>query len=260
MHLVDISIVALNQREDLQRLLPTLMAGLDPSVARVMLLDNRSTDGTREYVMRSFPSVIYEHNPSITGYGGNHNLNLARSSAKYFLVLNADMVVTFEQIMMLVRHMEQDKDVVLSTGRVNGEDGADQGLVKRYPSIAVLFARLTGATRWFPVFGAMNQRYETRDLGYQCTREAEIISGAFMMARTETLKEKGGFDERFFLYFEDFDLCLRMRQAGKIRFYSDVNAVHLWHRDAHKSIRHTKWFISSAIRFFSIHGVRIWTV
>jgi GT2 family glycosyltransferase len=256
-HLVDISIVALNQRRDLERLLPTLSEGFDNSVARILLLDNRSTDGTHEYIASRYPNVYYLFNNKVTGYGGNHNLNIKRSSAKYVLILNADIVVRFADLMRLVNHMQIDDSVVLATGRISGPDGAVQGLVKRPPTLAILVARLLGFPLRLPLVRRMNERYETRDLGYDKDRDVEIVSGAFMVADTAALRVVGGFDERYFMYFEDFDLCMRIRQYGRVRFFSDVQAIHLWHRDAHKSIRHMGWFLKSAARFFVTYGCKL---
>lgn len=260
MHLVDISIVTLNQRNDLEQLLPALMRGFDPELARILLLDNRSTDGTRDYVEKNFPVVKYQYNGDVTGYGGNHNRNLKISTAKFFLVVNADVVVEFGQIMALVESMKDNPEVVISTGRVLNPDGSDQGLVKRFPSMAILLARILGLPARSSFWKWMNDRYETRDLGYENSRDTEIVSGAFMLASTNILKGIGGFDERFFLYFEDFDLCLRASNFGKIRYFSNVVVVHHWHRDAHKSLRHTRWFIASAARFFLSHGFRLWRI
>jgi GT2 family glycosyltransferase len=255
--ILNISIVALNQLGDLRRLLPQLMCNLDPRIARVLLLDNRSTDGTYEYVKNQFPEIEYSFNAGTTGYGGNHNLNLRRSDSKYFLVLNADMIVSSDMIVKLVRHMENDSGIVAATGLVHDTKGEIQGLVKAYPSLTILVIRLLGMSNLAGIFRKLNDRYETRDLGYNVDRDALIISGAFLLVSTAELRAVGGFNERYFLYFEDFDLCMRLKKRGRIRYFCDVQAVHLWHRDAHKSLRHMWWFICSAIRFFLNYGFKL---
>jgi GT2 family glycosyltransferase len=81
-----------------------------------------------------------------------------------------------------------------------------------------------------------------------------LISGCFMFVRTETLKEVGGFDELYFLYFEDFDLSIRIGKLGKVVYAPRVRIVHHGGNAAGKGFHHLKMFIQSGIRFFNKHG------
>jgi hypothetical protein len=102
-------------------------------------------------------------------------------------------------------------------------------------------------------------KYEIRDKDYNQTMEVPLLSGSFIAAKSSLLKSIGGFDNSFFLYFEDFDLCRRIQRLGyRTIFFPKAKAVHFWERSAHKNIRYTLFFVRSAIRYFSKWGWKLY--
>tara|TARA_B110000037_G_C16645177_1_gene312164 strand:- start:42 stop:461 length:420 start_codon:yes stop_codon:yes gene_type:complete len=136
-------------------------------------------------------------------------------------------------------------------------DGSDAYLCKRYPSLLVLFVR--GLKQWWPysVFEQNLAQYEYHELLDSEPSEVELLSGCCMFARTQALQDVGGFDEDFFLYFEDFDLSLRMREVGRIVHLPTAKIIHLGGNSAAKGPHHIRLFVQSAIRFFQKHGWKI---
>jgi GT2 family glycosyltransferase len=97
--------------------------------------------------------------------------------------------------------------------------------------------------------------YEMRDANFDDLIEAELLSGSFMLARTNLLKKIDGFDEKFFLYFEDYDLCRRIQARGlKTIYYPGSKAIHFWERSAHKSWKFAFMFLASAFKYFNRWG------
>jgi GT2 family glycosyltransferase len=110
-----------------------------------------------------------------------------------------------------------------------------------------------------PLFKKRLETYDMRDVGYEHACDVPFVSGAFMFCRTQVLRELGGFDERFFLYFEDADLSRRVQNHGYRTVYiADVSVTHLWERLAHKSWRGTWLFMKSAYQYFCKWGFRWW--
>jgi hypothetical protein len=107
-------------------------------------------------------------------------------------------------------------------------------------------------------FGARLDYYEMRDLINErdLVWDPPIVSGCFMLFRTEVLKRLGGFDPRFFLYFEDFDLSLRAGEVARIAYVPSVRIVHHGGGAARKGLRHVRMFVVSAVRFFNKQGWR----
>src|SRR5690606_11033925 len=132
-------------------------------------------------------------------------------------------------------------------------------LCKQYPALWDLFLR-GFAPAWLKrLFSKRLQRYECRDLtNGAAPADVPLISGCFMLCRTEQLQRAGGFDEGFFLYFEDFDLSLALGKLGRLRFLPDCRIVHHGGNTARKGLKHIRYFVRSAARFYRKHGWKWW--
>jgi GT2 family glycosyltransferase len=141
---------------------------------------------------------------------------------------------------------------------VRGEDGAPQYLCKRYPSVWVLFLRGFAPRALKRRFRHAIEHYEMRDLiGDQVLADVPLASGCFMLARTRLFVKVGGFDPRFFMYFEDYDLSLRLGREAGVAYVPQARIVHHGGEAARKGWRHVGWFVASAWRFFSRHGWKL---
>ncbi len=253
---VSVSLVSLNQRKDLERLLPSLLPAAESVHAEVLLIDNRSTDGTSDFVQRYSSQIDLVFNPQIAGYGENHNLNLQRSRGRYFVIMNSDLTVAPNTLTVLRDYIDQHPDVGIVAPKVLNEDGTIQGLNKRYPTLLDLLLRRFLPRHFHRLFRSRLDYYEMRDVGYDHTYDVPFLSGAFMFCRTDLLKSLGGFDTGYFLYFEDADLCRRVQQTHRTVYCPDVSVVHFWERSAHKDWRYTAHFLKSAMRYFGRWGYR----
>ena len=258
---VVVSVVAHNQRRDLERLLPSLLSAAARVNAQIRIVANRSTDRTVEFLNRVGPAISVTDNPCRAGYGQNHNLNLRGVASAYFVVLNADLILADDVLQELMTFMDTHPDVGIVAPRILDENGEIQGLNKRLPTVWDLFLRRFG--RFAP--SALQERfrrrldyYEMRDVGYDGLCDVPFVSGAFMFCRTEVLQRLGGFDERYFLYFEDVDLCRRVNRTHRTMYFPGSSAVHTWKRAAHRDWRFTSYFMSSAAKYFARWGIRVW--
>lgn len=255
---ITISLVSFNQRHDLDRLLPSLRVAAKSVLAEILLVDNRSTDGTGEFVQKHFPEIIVTANPNRAGYGENHNLNLQKARGRYFVIMNSDMMVEPDTFLHLQSFMDQNNNVGIVSPRVLNPDGTIQGLNKRYPTLVDLFIRRFIPKSLQHYFSGRISCYEMRDVGYDLVYDVPFLSGAFMFCRTELLKSIGGFDPGYFLYFEDADLCRRVQRTHRTVYYPEVSVTHYWERSAHKDWRYTYYFIKSAHRYFTRWGYRFY--
>lgn len=236
------------------------------SATRLTLVDNGPTQSDYELLVGlvDSPEVVsaFERRDVITGhgnigFGAGHNLAIAASDAEVHLILNPDVSLHSESIGKGLECLASNRDVVLVSPKAFWPGGNQQYLCKRYPSIFDLFLR-GFAPEWLrKVFRERLSNYEMRDV---CRDEVEIgipiASGCFMLARREPLVGIGGFSERFFMYFEDFDLSIRIREIGEIAYCPEVEIVHSGGRAARKGWRHIRMFLRSAWIFFRRHGFR----
>jgi GT2 family glycosyltransferase len=254
---VTISVVAHRQRQDLEGLLPSLMRAADCAGAEIRVVDNRSDDGTAELLAQYGDRLRVTRNPDRAGYGENHNLNLKGAESRYFVIMNTDMMVSDDLFVALRDYMDAHPDVGIVAPKVLSPDGTLQPLNHRLPSLFDLALRRFAPTLVRTRFQKRLERYEMRDVGYDAECEVPFISGAFMFARTEVLQRIGGFDQRFFLYFEDVDLTRRVARTHRTVFYPGASVVHVWKRAAHRNWRYTWHFAVSAARYFLKWGVKL---
>ena len=195
-----------------------------------------------------------QHN---VGYGAAHNQVIIDSTSKFHLILNADVTMDLDCVSQTIELLTKNPDVALAGPRGFTPDGTDAYLCKRYPSLLVLLVRGL-RQRWAHyIFRQKLAQYEYHDLPDEEPSDVELLSGCCMFARTQALQGVGGFDKNFFLYFEDFDLSLRIRRVGRVVFLPTANIRHLGGNSAAKGPHHIKLFAQSAIRFFQKHGWEI---
>lgn len=190
------------------------------------------------------------------GFGRGHNLALAESRADLHLVLNPDVRMDEEALVHGVAFLVEREDVVMVSPQAVWPDGRRQYLCKRYPSLFDLVMRGFAPAALRRLFDGRLSRYEMRDV---CDRDEPavgipIASGCFMLAKRDALNRVGGFSDEFFLYFEDFDLSLRLRQIGAIAYLPAVRIVHAGGHAARKGFAHVKMFGASALTFYRRHG------
>jgi GT2 family glycosyltransferase len=192
------------------------------------------------------------------GYGGANNLALARLHSDVHLVMNPDVELDPGALAAGLRSFAAHPEAVLLAPAVRGDDGAVQYLCKRKPSVAVLFLR-GFAPRWVRErFATRLADYEMRDaIAERYLAGVPLASGCFMLVRTAALRRVGGFDPAYFMYFEDYDLSLRIAREGAVAYEPAMRIVHHGGEAARKGLRHVLWFVASARRFFSRHGWKL---
>jgi len=265
------SIAIVVHQPDMRQLYQTLQA-LDRAVgaaaitASLMILDNtpvyeRLAPQQHQSLLERLthiPHKEWRYLPENRGFGAAHNVALRASLAECHLILNPDLELAEDALQQGVGYLQSHPEVVLVAPRVTDEQGRQQYLCKRYPTVLALFLRAF-APQWLrdrqqPALAA----YEARDLQSGDVAESGIViaSGACMLCRTQALQAVDGFDERYFLYFEDFDLSLRLRGQGLLVFLPAMQAVHHGGHAARKGWRHIRWFMVSAGRVYQRFGWR----
>ena len=192
------------------------------------------------------------------GYGAANNLVLAELRSDYHLVMNPDVEVAEEAVAAVLRAFRAHPEAGLLAPAVLGSDGERQYLCKRYPSLWVLFLRGFAPGFARRMFRSSIERYEMRDsIGDAYLSKVPLASGCFMAVRTDLFRKLGGFDPGYFMYFEDYDLSVRLARESEIAYEPAARIVHRGGDAASKGARHVLWFVRSAGRFFSRHGWKV---
>jgi GT2 family glycosyltransferase len=190
------------------------------------------------------------------GYGCGHNLAIENSPYSFHLVLNPDIELDARALASAVDFLDAHPEAGLLTPRIGDDAGQLQFLCRRYPTLVDLFVRGFLPARVRRLFDRRLARYEMRDLINErdTVWDPPIVSGCFMVFRTTVLKTLAGFDSRYFLYFEDYDLSLRAHEVTRVVYAPVVRVLHHGGGAARKGSAHIRMFVSSAFKFFNRFG------
>lgn len=219
-------------------------------------VDN-SPDEALKGMIESHAWAKYIKNPSgNTGFAQGHNLML-NYSEDYHLVLNPDVEMAPDSLVNALNFMEKHPECGLLVPETYNGQGTKEYLCRRYPTVLDLVLR-GFAPLWIKrLCRARLGRYEMRDLiNDEVLWDPPLVSGCFMLFRSSVLRQLGGFDAAFFLYFEDYDISLRTAKISRIAYVPTVKIVHYGGGAARKGLRHVCLFAQSAITFFNKHGWR----
>jgi GT2 family glycosyltransferase len=195
------------------------------------------------------------------GFGRGHNLvlNGGTAEADLYLVLNPDALLAADALTQGFTWMRDTPTCGMVAPNGAGPNGAPLFLCKRYPDVLTLLLRAAAPAGVRKRFAGRLARYELRDVvGEAAERVAQgvpLASGCCMLLRREAVRHTNGFDPAFFVYFEDYDLSLRLAQgdAWRIDYLPAMRLVHFGGSAARKSWRHIRLFTAGAIRFFNKH-------
>lgn len=190
------------------------------------------------------------------GFGAGHNLTIS-GLTDFHLILNPDLELGPDALLQALNFMDRHAECGLLVPAATWGDGSAQYLCKRLPTVSDLFLRGFAPDWLRALLRYRLERYEMRDvINDRLVWDPPVVSGCFMLFRTPTLQCLNGFDERFFLYFEDFDLSLRAARVTRIAYVPTVKIVHHGGWAARKGGRHLLLFVRSAVTFFRLHGWR----
>ncbi|MGK8638259.1 glycosyltransferase [Brucella anthropi] len=261
--LLTISIVTFRPNlHELQNTLDSLMVALDKLASKdvtIIIIDNSSDASVPRFVKGQYPNrpLRVIHGQGNIGFGRGHNLALP-SLGEFHLVLNPDIKVHPDAIINAIDFMRLNQQCGLITPYAEWPNGERQYLCKRYPAIFDLMLR-GFAPRWLRcLFNDRLSRYELRQQTHnEVYWNPVIVSGCFMFFRSNVLTMTKGFSDIYFLYFEDFDLSIRVHTFSEIAYVPTVRIVHAGGNTAKKGVWHIQTFIRSAIKFYRRFSLKL---
>jgi len=188
----------------------------------IIILDNNSCDGTEEMVKVFFSGIIYIKNEKNLGFAASANKGFFISKGDYVLFLNSDTLVLPDEIVKMVNFMEADKSVGVCAPQLVYED---MGLQRSFAYVPNLMFEVIPKS--FLEF-ILPKRYKGKRSRFETPQDVESLIGAAFMVRRKVFEDLGGFDERFFFFLEETDLCVRARKRGfRVVFFPEAKIVHL---------------------------------
>ena len=223
-------IVNYNAGAELRTALQSLADELAPLEWEAVVVDNASADGSIEIAAEFAPRVRLLRNERNVGFARGVNQGLAATSGPFVLIMNPDCRLEPGAVASLSRELERSEDAAITGPRILDPDGSEQGNARGDPDMFTgLFGRSTILRRALPGL-PVSRRNVISDAAVRKGKtsvKVDWLSGACMLARRAALHDVRGFDERYFLYWEDADLCRRLRNKGyEVRYVPGATAVH----------------------------------
>ena len=223
---ITIIIVNYNSGRALRKCLESVFCNCRGFSLNVIVVNNHSLDGSKEGIRVEFPDVINIRNDKNLGFAKGCNQGLELSSGDYVLFLNPDTIVKNDALYQCLEFMDSNINVGLLGSKLLNMDGTVQSSCADFPFLhKLLFDHIL---RNGIFSDAMRQRSLLKYWAHDRVQEVDWVLGAFMLVRLEVIRQLGGFDEDFFLYGEDMDLCYRVKQAGwKVVFFPQAEVFHM---------------------------------
>jgi len=235
---MDLSIIILNYKyKDLVKVcLNNLKAADLPLDYEIIVVDNGSNDGIAEMLNNFFPEANLVMLQKNKGYSAGNNAGIKEARGKYVLILNPDVTVGKLAIKRMYDFMEANSDIGITAPQLLNPNRSIQRSCMRFHSFLIpVYRRLSFLQKLSFVQNELD-RFEICDWEHNSTREVDWMLGACLMVRKKSFDQAGLFDERFFLFFEDTDLCRRFKIAGwKIYYLVDAKVIHLDERLSNKA-------------------------
>ncbi len=241
---ITISIVSHNHGPLVKTLLDQLCLCND-HVVRIIVTFN-----VREQVMIRQDNYPFEvctiYNDSPKGFGANHNQAFSYCDTEYFCVLNPDISIAEDPFLILLPYISNRNIAIIAPMIVN-TNGVVEPSARIFPTPWGLIKK---------VFGCYDGVYPRRD--NQRLEYPDWVAGMFMLIESKSYATLSGFDEAFFLYYEDVDLCARAwRKRMIVALCQDASVIHDARRSSHRDFKFFKWHVKSAARYFLKHAERI---
>jgi len=236
--------------EDINELSKTIDSFLNTSISKkLFLVDNSPTDHLK--IVANHPDIEYIFNEKNVGFGAGHNriINSIKNTSTYHLILNPDVTFDTKVIPNLIQEIEKQNDVAMIAPKVIFPNGEHQYTCRRYPTFFELTVRRISLLK--NVFSTRIRKGEYKDKDLTKPFYPDFVQGCFMLFRTVAFVQINGFDESYFLYMEDVDICRKIDGINKQKmYYPNEEVVHVLKKGSSK--KGTLFFrhLSSSLKYF----------
>jgi len=232
---LSIVIVTYNGRDITLQTLRSYAAAIRADEAHsyeIIVVDNASRDGVADAIVDEFPDLHLIRNADNLGFAKAGNMGFQASTGRYVLSSNPDIEVNENTLPTLIGLMDADPTVaactpyleLVQTGELDW--GAHRGFPTPWAALTY-FSRLAHLFRHSRTLSRIFGQYELRDRDLSIAHEVDAILGGFFLVRRSAFDQAGGWDERYFMFAEDIDLCFQLKKAGhKVMFYPSARALH----------------------------------
>ncbi|MHC4114243.1 MAG: glycosyltransferase family 2 protein [Planctomycetota bacterium] len=256
---LSIVIVSWNVRQDIINCLDSIYDSPSSKPFEIIVIDNASSDRSTQEIRKQFPKVTCIANNQNYGFTGANNQGIKLAKGEYLLFLNPDTIMYSGSLDYLVTFMDNNKDVGACGPKLLNEDGSTQQSAREFPSYRGALYRFT-FLKYFRIFKNSYRSWLMRDFDHKSQRDVDQLMGAALLVRKSIIDKISGFDESFFMYYEEVDLCYRIKQYGwRIVFLPQACITHLGGRSSQQIPAAKRiMMLRSLLKYFrKNHGIGI---
>ncbi len=243
---VTVSIVNYNDYDRARKAIASILEYTHGVRVKIYLIDNASKDASAVKLADEFPAISVIFSDKNLGFGAGHNLVLPLIDSDFHAIVNPDIILSSDILTELAEFMHKNPDIGLCAPAIHYMDGQPQYLPKRTPKLKYLIANRAPLRRW----EQHRQHYKMLDEDLSGVTDIEFASGCFLLARTALLQFVGGFDERYFMYFEDADLSRTLRKNFRVVYYPFAYVYHDYSRTSAHSLKYLMIHVFSMFKYF----------
>ncbi len=211
----------------------------DKLIKEVIVVDNGSTDQTASTIAKEFPAVKYLHSEKNLGFARANNLGAKAAQGKLLLLLNSDARLQAESLSRASSWVRAHPEVGVAGAQLLNPDGTKQNSIANFPSLATELLNKSLLRRVFP------KKFPGKERKFSEPTEVASVIGAFFLVPRSVWESLGGFDERYFFFFEETDFCLHVWRKGLKVFH--LPEVQVWHEQGKSA---SQWSVQARIEYW----------
>ena len=253
--IISICIVAYHNYDEILDAIESIERYTDKNLSKkIYIVDNdgNADDGSFKKTLGKYKDICYIDSGANVGFGKGHNMILNELNSKYHAIVNPDILLIEDAFTPIIEFMNSHKKVGMVVPRIVDESGALQEVYRKELTIFDMFIRMF-CRELFPKRIA---NHTLQDKDYTKPFQVPFAQGSFLIVRTELLKELEGFDNRFFMYVEDADLCRRINLVSKLVYFPGATVIHKWKKESHRNKNLFKYHTESMKYYFLKWGVK----
>ena len=217
------------------------------------VVDNNSDDDGLARLKAAFPQIVDIRLSDNKGFGHGHNAVLPLLDSEFHAIINPDIVLKSDVLTELAGYMRQNPDIGQITPQILNPDGSVQVLGKRNPPFLALVGRNIFKEQLKPIA----DHYAMLDEDLTRPIDIQFATGCFSMVRTDIFKQIGGYDERYFLYFEDMDLTRKINEVSRAVYYPYCSVTHEWDRAYSHKPKYFAILLQSMLKYYTKWGFQL---
>lgn len=226
-----ISIVAYHNYDDIKVVIETMERYTDKNILKKIYIIDNGTESIDKEIHKDFINFLSKYNDieyidlkKNLGFGKGHNQVLNLINSEYHAIVNPDIIFKEDSFAKIIQYMEKRKDIGMVIPKIIDQNGDLQKVYRLEPKILDMFFRMF-CPKLFPKH---MDKITLQDKDYTKEFQVPFGQGSFLVIRTKLFKKLNGFDDRYFMYMEDADLCRRVNNESKLMYFPNTEVIHKW--------------------------------